>query len=478
MPAFLDEDFLLESDVAIELYRQHAREAPIIDFHCHLSADDIAADRRFRSLSEIWLEGDHYKWRAMRMAGIPECLITGAASDWDKFEAWARAVPELLRNPLYQWTHMELKRPFGIETRLSPATAREIFERANARLREDDFSAQGLLRTFRVAVVCTTDDPTDSLKTHAGLARRESPVTRVYPTWRPDAALAVEDPAAFNAWVARLEAAAGMPVSNWQSLLDALARRHSCFHELGCRASDHGLEHFPRQRCSDPEAAVAFEWLRSGRTLEPEQAGVYRATLLHYLALLDHARGWVQQFHIGILRNNNTRMWRTVGRDAGFDSIGDFDQARPLARFLDHLDCTDQLAKTILYNGNPANNELFATMCGNFADGRVPGKMQLGSGWWFLDQKEGMEAQMRALSNAGLIARFVGMVTDSRSFLSFSRHDFFRRVLCNLLGQDLRRGLIPDDRDLLGRMVRNICFANAREYFGFELGTAARGYTA
>jgi glucuronate isomerase len=478
MPVFVDDDFLLQNDVALALYREHAREAPIVDFHCHLSADDIAADRRFRSITELWLEGDHYKWRAMRSAGIPEHLVTGDASDWEKFEAWARAVPETLRNPLYQWTHMELRRPFGIRALLSPRTAREIFDRCNERLKEDQFSAQGLLRTFRVAVVCTTDDPTASLEAHAALSRRPAPVTQVYPTWRPDPALAVENPSAFNAWVERLEAAAGMAIPNWQALLDALEKRHTAFHDMGCRASDHGLERLPAERCSEPGATVAFEWLRSGRTLEPEQAGVYRATLLHHLALLDHARGWVQQFHLGVLRNNNTRMWRALGPDSGFDSIADFEQARPLARFLDRLDSTDQLAKTILYNANPADNELFATLCGNFADGRVPGKVQLGSGWWFLDQKDGMEAQMQALSNMGLLSRFVGMVTDSRSFVSYSRHDLFRRVLCNLLGEDARRGLIPDDRELLGRMVRNVSFANARDFFGFALGTAADGHTA
>jgi len=303
-------------------------------------------------------------------------------------------------------------------------------------------------------------------------------VTRVYPAWRPDAALTVEDPEAFNAWIARLEAASGMAVTSWQTLLDALEKRHTFFHELGCRASDHGLERLPEERPSEPEATVAFERLRSGKTLEPQQAGAYRATLLHDLGLLDHARGWVQQFHLGVLRDNNTRMWRRIGPNTGFDSIGDFTHARGLARFLDRLDANDQLAKTILYNANPADNELYATMCGNFLDGRVAGKIQLGSGWWFLDQRDGMEAQMRALSNVGLLSRFVGMVTDSRSFLSYSRHDFFRRVLCNVLGEDVRRGLIPDERELLGEMVRNIGFANARDFFGFTLGSAADGYRA
>jgi glucuronate isomerase len=473
MPAFIHDDFLLETDTARDLYHRVAKDLPILDYHCHLSPEAMAADHRFRSLTEIWLEGDHYKWRAMRTHGVPERFCTGDASDWEKFEAWARTVPATLGNPLYHWTAMELRRPFGIDELLSPDTARAIFDRGNERLAEPDFTALGLLRQFRVAVVCTTDDPTDSLEAHFALAAREAPDTRVYPTWRPDRALATDDVVSWNAWVESLERASLVPIGSWETFLQALEARHTVFHELGCRASDHGLERLPDGPTSDADAAAAFDRLRSGHLLEPEQTRVFRVTLLHVLALLDYARGWVQQFHLGAMRNNNTRMHRLLGPDTGFDSMGDFEQGRSLSRFLDRLDETDHLARTILYNLNPVDNALFATMIGNFQDGSVPGKMQWGSGWWFLDQLDGMEAQMRTLSNMGLLSRFVGMVTDSRSFLSFPRHDYFRRLLCRILGEEVRRGHLPNDPETLGALVANVCFFNARDYFGFEMGTAA-----
>jgi glucuronate isomerase len=475
MKSFLGDDFLLESDVAADLYHRVAKDLPIIDYHCHLSPEQMASDHRFRSITEIWLDGDHYKWRAMRTNGIPERLCTGNGSDWEKFEAWARTVPETLRNPLYHWTAMELKRPFGVTKLLSSTSAREIFDHCNKRLQEKAFTTLGLLEGFRVAVVCTTDDPTDSLAPHRALLARPDPVTRVYPTWRPDKGLAVEDPAAWNAWVGKLEAAAGRPVSSWASFLEALEARHRAFHEMGCRASDHGLEQLYAEPWADADVATSFERLRAGKAIEKGEALRYKSALLHRMALLEHASGWVQQFHLGALRGNNTRLLRTLGPDTGFDSMGDFEQARPLARFLDRLDETNQLAKTILYNMNPRDNELLATMCGNFMDGSVPGKMQFGSAWWFLDQQDGMEAQMNALSNMGLLSRFVGMITDSRSFLSYSRHEYFRRLLCNLLGEDVGKGLLPDDRPLLGQLVKNVGFANARDYFGFRLGRAAAG---
>ena len=476
MTAFLDEDFLLESDAAADLYHRFAAGMPIVDYHCHLSPELMAKDHRFATITEIWLDGDHYKWRAMRANGVPERYCTGDASPWEKFEAWARTVPDTVRNPLYHWTHMELRRPFGVQELLSPATARPIFDRCNARLQEDGFTALGLLRTFRVAVVCSTDDPVDSLEHHRTLAARPDPHTCVYPTWRPDKIFAVEDPQAFNAYVARLEQASGRAVGGrLSSLLEALKARHDVFHEMGCRASDHGLETMFAEPWTDAEANAALDRLRSGQTLEPGAALKLKSALVHELAILDHARGWVQQFHLGALRNNNTRLRRVLGPDTGFDSIGDFEVARPMSRFLDRLDETNQLAKTILYNLNPRDNALIATMIGNFQDGSVPGKMQYGAGWWFLDQLDGMRAQMDALSNMGLLSRFVGMVTDSRSFLSYSRHDYFRRLLCNLLGEDVRRGFLPDDRDLLGRLVRNVCFINARDYFGFPAGRAAEG---
>jgi glucuronate isomerase len=476
MTKFLSEDFLLESPVAVDLYHRYAAGLPIIDYHCHLSPEQMAGDHRFASITEIWLDGDHYKWRAMRADGVNERYCTGDASAWEKFEAWARTVPDTLRNPLYHWTHMELRRPFGVDDLLSPATARAVFDRCNARLQEDGFTTMGLLRGFRVAVVCTTDDPADDLRHHARLAERPDPVTRVYPTWRPDRIFAVDDPAAFNAYVAKLEQASGRAVGGTlASLLDALKARHDAFHAMGCRASDHGLETLWAEPATAAELDAAFGALRAGRALAAADALKLKSALVYELALFDHERGWAQQFHLGALRNTNTRMRRTLGPDTGFDSIGDFEVARPLARFLDRLDDTNQLAKTILYNLNPRDNALLAAMIGNFQDGSVPGKMQYGSGWWFLDQLHGMTDQMNALSNMGLLSRFVGMVTDSRSFLSYSRHDYFRRLLCNLLGEDVRRGCLPDDRPLLGAMVRNVCFFNARNYFGFPLGTAADG---
>lgn len=473
---FLGSDFLLESDIAADLYHRYAAPLPVIDYHCHLSPELMASDHRFRSITEAWLDGDHYKWRAMRTNGVDEQQITGDASDWERFEAWARTVPDTLRSPLYHWTHMELRRPFGVTDLLSPATARPVFDRCNEVLASDGFTTLGLLERFRVAVVCTTDDPADVLAAHRQLAARPDPVTRVYPTWRPDRAFAVTDPAAFNVWVERLERAAGLAVDGrFSSLLAALQKRHDAFHELGCRASDHGIETAWADEWTAASLDTAFDRLRRGRPLDAWAARGLRSALLHELALMDHARGWVQQFHLGALRNNNSRQRRELGPDTGFDSIGDFEIARPLARFLDRLDDTNQLAKTILYNLNPRDNELLASMIGNFQDGSVPGKMQYGSAWWFLDQLDGMTRQMDALSNLGLLSRFVGMVTDSRSFLSYSRHEYFRRLLCQLLGDDVRRGRLPDDRPLLGALVQNVCYFNARDYFGFQLGRAADG---
>jgi glucuronate isomerase len=446
MKTFIDDDFLLETDVARDLYHRAVRNLPIIDYHCHLPVEQIASDHRFRSITEIWLDGDHYKWRAMRANGVAERLCTGDASDWEKFEAWARTVPATIRNPLYHWTHLELRRPFGVSDLLSEKTAKSIYDRCNDRLAEPGFTTLGLLRQFCVAVVCTTDDPADSLDHHHALAKRKDPETRIVPTWRPDAALSIEDPARFNKWLDRLEAAAGISISTFAQMLDALDKRHAAFHEAGCRASDHGLEQM-----------VAEEWS------DAEMAGIFA-----------HSRGWVQQYHLGALRNTNSRMRRTLGADSGLDSIGDFEMARPLARFLDRLDSTNQLARTILYNLNPRDNELFATMIGNFQDGSIAGKMQYGSAWWFLDQKDGMEKQLGALSNMGLFSRFVGMVTDSRSFLSYSRHEYFRRLVCNLLGNDVRDGLLPDDRQLLSRTAQDVCFFNARDYLGLDLGSLGR----
>jgi glucuronate isomerase len=474
MRTFLDEDFLLETRTAAALYHDVARDLPILDYHCHLSPAQVASNHRFRSLTEIWLEGDHYKWRAMRSNGVPERLITGDAPDWEKFQAWAETVPFTLRNPLYHWTHLELRRPFGITgTLLDGRSARAVYDRCQELLQTDEFTTQGLLRQFRVVAVCTTDDPVDSLEPHRTHARAGNPGARLFPTWRPDKALGVEDAATWNAWVDQLAAAANADIKSYDDLLGALRKRHDFFHETGCRASDHGLERLYADDYTEADVRGAFDAARARRAVPADQAARYKSALLHEMARWDHARGWVQQFHVGALRNNNTRLLKTLGPDTGFDSMGDFEQARPLSRFLDRLDQTDQLAKTILYNNNPRDNELLATMIGNFQDGSVPGKMQFGSAWWFMDQKEGMERQIEALSNMGLLSRFVGMVTDSRSFLSYPRHEYFRRLLCNLLGKDAENGLIPMDRDLLARLVRDVCFFNARNYMGLELGESA-----
>jgi glucuronate isomerase len=470
MSLFIGDDFLLETTTARELYNGFARDLPIIDYHCHLSPELMAADHQFRSITEIWLDGDHYKWRAMRAMGVPERLITGDASDWEKFEAWARTVPSTLGNPLYHWTAMELRRPFGIDEPLAAATARTIFDRCNDRLRSGGLTAMAILRSFRVAVVCTTDDPADSLEAHRRLAARPTPCTQVYPTWRPDKALAIDSAADWNNWVDRLGAAADCSISNWDAFLGALETRHSAFHQMGCRASDHGLDRMYAAPFTDAAVSGLFDRLRAGENLAEHEAVVFRSALLHRMALLDHSRKWVQQFHLGALRNVNTRMRGRLGPDTGYDAIGDFDQAPHLARFLDRLDQTDQLARTILYNVNPALNAAFATIAGCFQDSAIPGKIQWGSAWWFLDQLDGMEAQIRMLANMGLLSQFVGMITDSRSFLSWPRHDYFRRLLCQILGEDVRRGRLPNDMDALGALVTDVCLRNALRYFSFEIG--------
>jgi glucuronate isomerase len=468
---FIHDDFLLETELARRLFHDVAKSLPIIDYHCHLPPDQIRNNHRFRSITEVWLDGDHYKWRAMRANGVAERFCTGDATDLEKFEAWAKTVPETIRNPLYHWTHMELRRPFGIEELLNEKTARSIYDKTTATLQTNEFTTLGLLKQFRVAVVCTTDDPVDSLEDHAALAQRKNPETQVYPTWRPDRAIAVDDPAAWNAWVDTLAATTDISITKFADFWSAIENRHTVFHAMGCRASDHGLERMYSTAFAEADLITAFDKLRAGRAIDPLAAEKFRSGLLHKMAVLDHSRGWVQQFHLGALRNTNARARRTLGPDKGFDSIGDFAQASTLARFLDSLDDSNQLAKTILYNLNPSDNELFAAMIGNFQDGSVAGKMQYGSAWWFLDQKDGMEAQLRALSNLGLFTRFIGMITDSRSFLSYSRHEYFRRLVCNLLGNDVRSGFLPNDFDLLANAVRNVCFFNARNYLGLTLGS-------
>lgn len=468
---FLDENFLLETKTAIELFHEFAKTQPIIDYHNHLPPDQIAGNHCFKTLTQIWLNGDHYKWRAMRSNGVAERFVTGDASDWEKFQAWAMTVPNTLRNPLHHWTHLELKFPFGIKGKvLNGETAREIFDHCNKLLATDDFTTQGLLRQYNVLVVATTDDPVDSLEHHQRHQKNPKAFTKLIPTWRPDKSLAVDDLKAWNNWVDRLQAAANVSIGTLAAFMDAAKKRHDFFHANGCRASDHGLDRMFAADYTGKEIEAIFAKARSNKALSGEETEKFRSAVLHEFAIMDQARGWVQQFHLGAMRNNNTRGARTLGPDTGFDSIGDLPQAQALSRFLDRLDNNNQLAKTVLYNLNPADNDLYATMIGNFQDGSSPGKIQYGSSWWFLDQLDGMEKQINSLSNMGLLSRFIGMLTDSRSFLSFSRHEYFRRLLCNILGNDVERGLIPHDRGLLGNMVQDICFGNVKRYFGFEVG--------
>ncbi|HYY70517.1 MAG TPA: glucuronate isomerase [Terriglobales bacterium] len=468
---FITDQFLLRNRTARRLYAEYAAGQPILDYHCHLSARDIAEDRRFRNLFEIWLEGDHYKWRAMRANGVAERFCTGEASDYEKFLAWAQTVPFTLRNPLYHWSHLELLRYFGIEQLLDPTSAREIWTRANRRLAEEYLSAQGILRKFQVKVVCTTDDPTDSLEHHRRAAGQKLQ-TQVFPTFRPDRAFQIADVSRFNVWIDKLAAAADVEISTLSDLLNALRKRHDVFHEHGCRASDHGLECCHSSFCSEAAAARIFSKARCGSAVSPEEAEQYASFLLLYTAQLDAEKGWVKQLHLGALRNVNPAMLRRLGADCGYDSIGDWRQIPPLAAFLARLSEESALPKIILYNLNPADNYPFATMAGNFQDGSTPGKIQYGAAWWFLDNKNGMEAQLNALSDAGLLARFVGMVTDSRSFMSYPRHEYFRRILCNLLGREMECGELPQDEKLVGKLIEAICYSNARDYFAFPVNTA------
>jgi len=466
---FVTENFMLHTKTAVKLYTGYAKDMPIIDYHCHLPPEQIATDHRFDNLTQIWLYGDHYKWRAMRANGVPERYCTGDAADWDKFEKFAETVPKLLRNPLYHWTHLELKRPFGISDRLlGPDTARSVWEECNAKLAQPGFSCRGIMRQMNVTLVCTTDDPTDSLEHHQTIAADPTFNIRVLPAWRPDKGMAVECPAAFNVWVDALSAAGDTDITDLESYLVALRRRHDFFHSVGCRLSDHGLDTVYAEEYTQRDIENAFAKVRAGARLDPDEVRKFKSAMLFEFGVMDYEKGWTQQFHIGAMRNNNTRMFETAGPDTGFDSIGDLPVARPLARFLDRLDRRNKLAKTILYNINPRDNAVMASMTGNFQDGSVPGKIQFGSGWWFLDQQDGMERQMQDLSNMGLLSRFVGMVTDSRSVLSYTRHEYFRRILCNMLGAEIERGILPNDIELVGGMVQDICYRNAESYFGFE----------
>ena len=456
----------MESPAAETLYHEYAAPLPIIDYHCHLPPAEIAANKNFDNLTNIWLDGDHYKWRAMRTMGIDEQYITGDAPDREKFLKWAETVPFTLRNPLYHWTHMELRSYFGITELLTPDSAGEIYDDCTKQLQQPSFSAQNLITKNNVEVICTTDDPVDSLSHHKSI--REDPFgTRVLPAFRPDNAYAFDDVKAYNEYIDKLEEASGVGISSLADLLTALEKRIEYFHSQGCRLADHGLEKIYHTEATSTELREAFRRIRGEESLTVSGQKSLTYYLLLELGKMYDSKNWVQQYHLGALRDTNDRMLDALGPDTGFDSIGDFSQSRPLARFLNDLDATDQLAKTILYNLNPSDNEVMASMIGNFNDGSVKGKMQYGSAWWFLDQKDGMEKQMNALSNLGLLSCFVGMLTDSRSFLSYPRHEYFRRILCNLLGNDIEKGRLPDDFPWVGKIVSDICYHNAKEYFNF-----------
>lgn len=465
MKNFLDQDFLLQTKTAQQLYHEYAAPMPIIDYHNHLPPAEIAANKKFSTMTEIWLKGDHYKWRAMRAMGIDENLITGDADDYTKFKVWAETVPYTMRNPLYHWTHLELRKPFGITELLNKDSAERIYKEGNNQLQ--NLPVQTILGQFNVEVLCTTDDPADNLEYH--LAMRQSDMNiKVFPAFRPDKSIAVEDPVAYNAYLERLSAASNTAINSYQALLDALKKRQDFFHEAGCRVSDHGLETMYAEDFTMAELESSFQKIRKGEPLSEHAVRQYKSGTLHFICQWYAERGWVQQFHIGALRNNNSRLLKRLGADAGIDSIGDWTVAQAMAKFFNRLDKENQLAKTIIYNNNPSYNAVYATMVGNFQGDGIRGKIQFGSGWWFLDQKDGMEQQMNTLSNMGMLSLFVGMITDSRSFLSFPRHEYFRRILCNLIGNDVENGELPHDVKWLGKMVQDICYHNAQKYFNFQ----------
>ena len=467
MKKFIDENFLLTNPTAEKLYHEYAKQMPVIDYHCHLPQQQIAEDKNFDNLTQIWLYGDHYKWRAMRTNGVEEKYCTGNASDEEKFLKWAETVPYTLRNPLYHWTHLELQRYFDVHEILNPSSAKKIYDECSAKLKTKEYSVKNILRKMNVALVCTTDDPADDLLMHQQI-KNDGFEIPILPAFRPDAAMNVDDVSNFNNYVARIEKAADKHIASLKDYMDALKSRHDFFHENGCSVSDHGLEQVYAEDFTQAEVENIFNKIRSGKTLELSERLKFKSAMMLWFAQWDHEKGWVQQYHLGALRNNNSRMLSKLGPDTGWDSIGDFSQGRALSTFLNKLDTTDQLAKTILYNLNPADNELMATMIGNFNDGSVAGKVQWGSAWWFLDQKDGMIKQMNALSNMGLLSKFVGMLTDSRSFLSFPRHEYFRRLLCNLMGTEMENGELPNDINWIGKIIQDICYFNARNYFGWH----------
>ncbi|MDB4902343.1 MAG: Uronate isomerase [Mucilaginibacter sp.] len=467
MKSFLNEDFLLETKTAQRLYHEFAEGLPIIDYHCHLPSDQIADDINFKNLTQIWLYGDHYKWRAMRANGVNEAYITGNKSDWEKFEQWAATVPYTLRNPLYHWTHLELRRYFDIHDLLSPATAKKIYDECNEKLQSPEYSVRNLIKNKNVEVVCTTDDPLDSLSHHQKI-KADGYKVKVLPAFRPDKAMEAENSKNLNAYITRLEGITGNKIDGPDIYLDELKKRHDHFSLNGGLLSDHGLNQLYAENYTEQEIRLIFIKIRDEQSLLPDEVIKFKSAMLYHFALWDNEKGWVQQYHLGALRSNNSRALEQSGPDTGYDSIGDFPQGIALSKFFDRLEAEHKLTKTILYNLNPADNEVMATMAGNFNDGSVAGKMQFGAAWWFLDQKDGMTKQLNTLSNMGLLSRMVGMLTDSRSFLSYPRHEYFRRILCNLFGNDIENGELPGDMNWTGKIIQDICYYNAKNYFGFD----------
>ena len=464
---FIHENFLLQSKTAQHLFHDHAKKLPIIDYHCHLNPQEVASDHKFRSITELWLGGDHYKWRALRTNGVAEKYITGDASDWDKFQKWAETMPYCMRNPLYHWTHLELKTCFGIDKVLNPQTAREIYDECNEKLASPEFSARNLMLHYNVEAVCTTDDPVDSLEYHKQI-RESGFKVKVLPTWRPDMAMTVENPAAYREYIDKLAKVSGVSINCFDDIVKALLVRHKYFEEQGCRLSDHGMEEFYADDFTASELDAIFAKVYGGTALTDQEIRKFKSAMMLEFGKMDADTGWTQQFHYGVIRNQNTKMFNLIGKDTGFDSMAQVMTAKSMNRYLDRLNSMDKLTKTIIYNLNPSDFEMVGTTIGNFQDGSVPGKIQLGAGWWFLDQKNGMEQQMQVLSMLGLLSRFVGMLTDSRSFVSYARHEYFRRILCNLIGNDVVNGEIPSsEMPRIEQMIEDISYFNAKKFFNF-----------